>query len=163
MTSSSATDLSTERLFVGFGSEPPTLDDLTVFDTLQTTVGGRQFTFNVVGCSHYIEAPDAGYYEIVSCRPVEHALVHELALPEGADSTISFEGKGVGTETSVAIRDIETFPEGRSFDLAYTFEPDAHTTIDLLAGRDDRPPGYETYHTYPEHDCLVYTETRLTE
>lgn len=163
MTSSSTADVTTERLFVGFGTEPPTLDEVTVFDSLQTTVAGREFTFNVVGCSHYIAAPDAGYYEIVSCRPVEHDLVHELALPEGADRTVSFEGDSVGTETTVEIQALDGFPEGRSFDLAYTFEPDAHTTIDLLAGDGGEQAGYETYHTYPEHDCLVYTETRLTE
>lgn len=163
MTSSSTADVTTERLFVGFGTEPPTLEEVTVFDSLQTTVAGRAFTFNVVGCSHYIEAPDAGYYEIVSCRPVEHGLVHELALPEGADSTLSFEGDSVGAETTVEIQPLDAFPERQSFDLAYTFEPAAHTTIDLLDETGDHPPGYETYHTYPEHDCLVYTETRLTE
>lgn len=163
MTSSWTADVATERLFVGMGRDPPTLEDLTVYDTLETTVADRQFSFHVVGCSHYIAAPDAGYYEIVSCRPVDHGLVREFGLPDGADATISFEGSSVATETTVAIRDIERFPTGQSFDLAYTFEPDAHTTIDLLAGEGDRPPGYETYHTYPEHDCLVYTETRLSE
>jgi hypothetical protein len=163
MTSSSTADVTTDRLFVGFGSEPPTLEELTVFDELETAVAGHRFRFTVVGCSHYIEAPDAGYYEIVSCRPVEHDRVHELALPDGADSKISFEGNAVGTETTVEVRDIEAFPARRSFDLSYTFEPDAHTTIDLLDGSGGQPAGYETYHTYPEHDCLVYTETRLTE
>jgi hypothetical protein len=56
-------------------------------------------------------------------------------------------------ETLVERRPLAAFPAEESFDLAYWFDDDAVTTIDL------RSDGYETYHTYPEFDLALYTRT----
>jgi hypothetical protein len=157
MTSSSTTDpeVHTERLFVGFGSDSPDRDRLTVFAETTVDLRGTPAEVAVIGSSHYVYAPALDFREIVSCTAPAHDAVAELPLPDGEDRRLRYDGQSVAAETTVSIRDIESYPRDRAFDLAYEFEPDAYTAV--AVGGD----GYETYHTYPEHGCLVYTETEL--
>ena len=157
MTSSSTTDpeVHTDRLFVGFGSESPDCTRLTVFAETTVDLCGTAAEVAVIGSSHYVYAPDLCFREIVSCKPLPHDAVAELPLPDGDDQRLRYAGESVTAETAVSIRDIDTYPTDRAFDLAYTFEPDAHTAIAVDGD------SYETYHTYPEHGCLVYSETQL--
>ncbi|SEN10531.1 Protein of unknown function DUF2617 [Halorientalis persicus] len=157
MTSSSTTDpeVHTDRLFVGFGSDSPDCDRLTVFAETTVDLCDAPAEIAVIGSSHYVYAPDLAFREMISCKSLSHDAVAELSLPEGDDRRLRYAGESVIAETAVSIRDIDTYPAGRDFELAYEFEPDAYTAIAVDGD------GYETYHTYPEHGCLVYSETVL--
>ncbi|RXK51901.1 DUF2617 family protein [Halorientalis pallida] len=157
MTSSSTTDpeVHTDRLFVGFGSDSPDCDRLTVFAETTVDLRGVPAEIAVIGSSHYVYAPDLDFREIISCQSLSHDAVAELPLPDGDDRRLRYAGESVTAETSVSIRDIDTYPAGRDFELAYEFAPEAYTAIAVDGD------SYETYHTYPEHGCLVYSETAL--
>lgn len=157
MTSSWTTDGVSvpDYLHVGYGRGRPDVTDLQVFAETETAILGADFRVAVIGSSHYVHAPDAGFHEIVSCKPIDHDAVHELDLRAYDDRTLSFVGDDLACETTVETRPLDTVPDPDEHDLAYTFGEDAVTAIDLGTR------GYETYHTYPEFDCVVYTETRL--
>jgi hypothetical protein len=144
-----------DYLHVGYGRDRPDVSDLQVFAETETTLCGARFRVAVIGSSHYVHAPDAGFHEIVSCKPIDHDAVHELDLREYDDRTLSFAGEDLSCETTVETRPLESVPDPEKFALAHTFGEDAVTAIGLGTDR------YETYHTYPEFDCVVYTETRL--
>jgi hypothetical protein len=157
MTSSSTTDpeVHTDRLFVGFGSDSPDCARLTLFAETTVELCGVPAEVAVIGSSHYVYAPDLAFREVISCKSLPHDAVAELTLPDGDGRRLRYAGESVTAETAVSIRDIDTYPADRAFDLAYEFEPEAYTAIAVDGD------GYETYHTYPEHDCLVYSETAL--
>lgn len=157
MTSSSTTDpeVHTDRLFVGFGSTSPDCDRLTVFAETTVDLCGTTAEVAVIGSSHYVYAPELAFREMISCKSLSHDAVAELPLPGGEDRRLRYAGESVTAETAVSIRDIDTYPADRDFELAYEFAPDAYTAIAVDGD------SYETYHTYPEHGCLVYSETTL--
>lgn len=144
-----------DHLHVGHGRDRPDVNDLQVFTETGATIRGADFRIAVIGSSHYVHAPDAGFHEIVSCKPIDHDAVHELDLREYDDRTLSFVGDDLSCETTVETRPLDSVPEPDAYDLGHAFGEDAVTAIDLGTDR------YETYHTYPEFDCVVYTETRL--
>lgn len=144
-----------DHLHVGYGRDRPDVTDLRVFAETDATLLGEPFRVAVIGSSHYVHAPAAGFHEIVSCKPLDHDAVYDLDLREYGARTLSFTGDDLSCETTVETRPLETVPDPDAYDLAHTFDPDAVTAIDL------GPRGYETYHTYPEFDCVVHTETRL--
>jgi hypothetical protein len=163
-------------------STHPPATDVRVFDSLTRRFLGAEFTFRVVGSSHYVSAPAYDFHELSSCEPVPGEDVATIRLDvaqvstespaaDGSDTTATRKSAGAdGTpvaptcrlthetdalrcETLVERRPLAAFPADGSFDLAYWFDDDAVTTIDL------RPDGYETYHTYPEFDLALYTRT----
>lgn len=144
-----------DHLHVGYGRDRPDVADLRVFAATERTLLGERFEVAVIGSSHYVHAPAAGFHEIVSCKPLAHDAVHELDLREYGERTLTFAGDDLACETTVATRPLDAVPDPDAADLAHVFDPGAVTAIDVGTRR------YETYHTYPEFDCLVYTETRL--
>jgi len=160
-------------------TRPPTTD-VRVFDSLTRRFLGTEFTFRVVGSSHYVSAPAYDFYELSSCEPVasedvtpirldtaqvstDSSAVDERATARGASEAagapaastrrLTHETDSLRCETIVERRPLAAFPEDASFDLVYWFDDEAVTTVDL------RPDGYETYHTYPEFDLALYTRT----
>jgi len=149
-------------------STSPPATDVRVFDSLTRRFLGTEFTFRVVGSSHYVSAPAYDFHELSSCEPVPGEGVATIHLDAGQVSAESSESDGTPAaptrhlthetdalrcETFVERRPLAAFPADASFDLAYWFDDAAVTTIDL------RPDGYETYHTYPEFDLALYTRT----
>jgi hypothetical protein len=162
-------------------STSPPATDVRVFDSLTRHFLGAEFTFRVVGSSHYISAPAYDFHELSSCEPVPGEDVATIRLDavsasespaaddagqtgsesltadeaDTGESTrrLTYETGALQCETLVERRPLAAFPSDASFDLAYWFDDDAVTTIDL--GSD----GYETYHTYPEVDLALYTRT----
>ena len=158
-------------------STTPPSSDVRVFDSLTTQFLGAEFTFHVIGNSHYVSAPAYDFHELSSCDPVSGDDVTTLRL-DGSTTEASHSGidpsqsetrqsqsetdawrrleyaaDGLRCATVVERRPLAAFPDGEDFDLAYWFGEDAVTTVDLCA--DD----YETYHTYPEFDLALYTRT----
>jgi len=146
-------------------SAHPPAADLRVFDSLSREFLGTEFTFRVVGSSHYVSAPAYDFYELSSCKPVasEPAATVRLdggrkGVPTGDDGAapaleFDYEHGRLRCRTRVERRPLSAFPDGASFALSYRFEEDAFTTVDV--GEE----GYETYHTYPEYGLALYTRT----
>jgi hypothetical protein len=142
----------------GVGSSPPTSSDIKVFDTLDTTFVGEPFTFDVIGSSHYIHSGTCGFYELCSCNSMEDDEFHvctvdfnEKTSRELAYSTDS----GLECRTTIDVRPLRETPGEESSDLYHEFAEGAYTAI--LIGEDR----YDTFHTYPEHDIVVQTRTRI--
>ncbi|WP_206425093.1 DUF2617 family protein [Halosimplex salinum] len=141
---------------------PPT-SDVRVFDSLTRDFLGAEFTFRVIGSSHYVSAPAYGFHELSSCEPVAGDDVTAVALDAGptpspaangdAPLRIDYETERLRCATIVDRRPLSAFPDEEPFDLCYRFDEDAVTTVDVGAR------GYETYHTYPEFDLALYTRT----
>ncbi|ELY84621.1 DUF2617 family protein [Natrinema altunense] len=145
-------------------NRPPTTDDIRVFDSRTRALLGTEFTFRIIGSSHYVSAPEYEFYEVSTCDPDPVANHEGTAIPLETDRpprALTFETDAFRCVTRVEHRPLSAFPRDRylnrpdSFDLAYAFggDPDAVTTIEI----DD--DGYETYHTYPEFDLALYTRT----
>ncbi|WP_459191247.1 DUF2617 family protein [Halosimplex sp. J119] len=142
-------------------STAPPAGDVRVFDSLTRDLLGATFTFRVIGSSHYVSAPAYDFHELASCEPVDaEATTLRLDGATTADPPdaaarrrLDYAAGGLRCATVVERRPLAAFPADDSFDLAYRFDPDAYTTVDVT------PDGYETYHTYPEFDLALYTRT----
>lgn len=163
--------MTSETLQFVHGDAPPD-GDVRVFDSLTRELLGAEFTFRVVGSSHYVSAPAYDFHELSTCDPVDADGATTLRLDgptvddadpsePAADGTGGSDGRrrltyaadGLACVTCVERRPLTAFPAGGAFDVSYRFGEDAYTTIDLA------PDGYETYHTYPEFDLALYTRT----
>ena len=134
-------------------SEPPT-SDVTVYASLTREFLGAQATFEVIGSSHRVVVPALEFYELSSCAPVENATGTEISLVTAGDRReITHETDRLRCVTTVDRLPLADFDADESFDLSYRFGPDAVTTVDV----GDRQ--FETYHTYPEHELAVYSQT----
>ncbi|WP_436911401.1 hypothetical protein [Halosimplex marinum] len=156
----------TETLQFVHGPAPPT-DDVRVFDSLTREWLGAEFTFRVVGSSHYVSAPAYGFHELSTCDPVDADGATTLRLDgptvhgSGGSDPAADEGRrrltytadGLRCATLVERRPLAAFPAEAAFDLSYRFGEDAYTTVEVGAD------GYETYHTYPEFDLALFTRT----
>lgn len=144
-----------ETLQFGIDTDGPDSDALTVYAADRATIGGVAFDCHVIGSSHYISAPGIPFHEIASCRPVSMDCCHTVSLSDDVDQTRRYDLGNVTCTLDIETRPLSAYPSAASFDLAYEFGERALTAIDVLAD------GYETYHTYTEHDCTVYTRTRF--
>jgi len=168
--------MTSETLQFVHGTAPPA-DDVRVFDSLTREWLGAEFTFRVVGSSHYVSAPAYAFHELSTCDPVDADGATTLRLdgPTVADATggrppsdtratadsvdpdarfrLDHATEGLCCTTLVERRPLAAFPADEAFDLSYRFGEDAYTTIDIGT------VGYETYHTYPEFDLALYTRT----
>lgn len=132
--------------------QPPT-SELSVYESATRSFLGTAFTFRIIGSSHYVSAPAYDFHELSSCTPVATEGT-TLGLDDDWDArTLSYETDRLRCETTVERQPLSAFPRDREFDLAHWFEADAVTTIEL------GPAGFETYHTYPEFDLALYTQT----
>ncbi|WP_018258541.1 DUF2617 family protein [Halomicrobium katesii] len=136
-----------------FGYELTDPDRLNVYDETTVTVDGVDFAAAVIGSSHCVRARSLGFAEIASCdeRTVTGSRAIDLRRRDSA--TVAYDTEQVACTTEIRVDSIERFPTTRSFDLRYDFSDRAVTAVDAVDG------GYETWHTYPEHDCAVFTET----
>jgi hypothetical protein len=150
--------LSQPALRFGVGSSPPDSSDIRVFDTLNTTFVGEPFTFDVIGSSHYIHSKTCEFYELCSCNRMEddEFRVCTLNLDEETSRELAFyTDSGLECRTAVDVRSLRETPGEESVDLYYEFSAGAYTAIQI---GDD---WYDTYHTYPEHEVVVETRTRI--
>lgn len=139
--------------------DSPPATDVTVYDSLTRQFLGTEFTFRVVGSSHYVTAPAYNFYELSSCEPVPAATRVELD-PSLGRRTLTFETDGLRCETVLDRRPLAAFFDENSgdltdssFDLSHEFAEDAVTTVDVCENC------FETYHTYPEFDLTLFSRT----
>jgi hypothetical protein len=144
-----------EALHFAVGGRRPEVPGMEVFDRLETTLLAAPVEVSVIGSSHFLAAPELDFYETASCKPVRAPGATSLALSRDLDTEVTFETDTVAGRSVARGEPLATFPDDRPFDLRYDFGERAVTAIDVY---DD---GLETYHTYPEFDLSLYTETRL--
>lgn len=145
--------MTTQNLYLASLSERPSLDNFDIKSRKEDTLFGAGFTFCVIGNSHYIESPDLGFYELLSCEQLSAAPVRTLPLERNYERRVISRTGGVTIETNIRTGPLSKFPGPEAFDVSYRFTEDAYTTIRYT--NDDR---YETYHTYPGYDLSLYTE-----
>jgi hypothetical protein len=82
--------------------------------------------------------------------------VRRVPLEPGVERAVTTTTGGVRARTTLAGLSLDAFPADREFDIHYRFGPNAVTTVDLSGDR------FETFHTYPEFDLAVRSETVLS-
>ena len=166
-----------ESLYLAYTAEEPPLAEYDVKRRVERPFFGSEFTFAVIGDSHYIGAPELGFYELFSCKPIREGRVTTVELaaeskpPESRWSTRNshpgddqeihtgrYQFGSVGVTTTIKREPLSAFPGPEPFDISYRFEPAAYTTINCRS-----TTTYETYHTYPEYELALYTEHEFTE
>lgn len=161
-----------ETYNLAYTSTAPALEAHDVKHRETRTFFDREFTFAVIGDSHYIGCGNLGYHELLTCGQINgnntatnteeqgfrdrDGLTKTVPLTVGHAETLRHVVSGVGVETEIAGEPLSEFGSPDTFDISYRFDDDAHTAIRLLA--DDT---YMTYHTYPECDLALRTETSL--
>jgi hypothetical protein len=150
--------MTTERLYVSHPDRPAYPDTLDIKTEQTVELLDTAFRFRIIGNSHFITAAALGFAELVSCEPPGDGLVTEVPLQQGHHETISADVGAVTLETDVRCLPFEAFPRDQQLTVRYRFDEDAYTAI--AVSRDSG--AYTTYHTYPEYDLVVYTESHLT-
>lgn len=145
-----------ERLYFAYPRTPPSLDQFDVKRTVSSELCGRPLTLTIIGASHYITSRRLGFHELCSCAPLQSEPMTSVSLLESVDRSFAFENERLSASTALETQALADRPAADDADVAYRFGPDAWTMITLTTD------GYETYHTYPEYDCTLYTRTRLT-
>ncbi|MFC7130164.1 hypothetical protein [Haloferax chudinovii] len=144
------------ELYFGYSADAPDLTTVDVKAVAPATLAGEPAVLTVIGESHYVGLPALGFHELCSCKPLPHERTHRTPLSVGAEREFSFESDRLDARTVVEGRPLDAFPGPEEATVAYRFGPEAWTTIRVADG------GYETYHTYPEYDLALYTETTMT-
>lgn len=153
---SGSDDVGRTELSLAYATEPLSLDEFDVKLRETRRLLGVECAFYVIGSSHYVAAPALDLYELLSCRDLDEQRTTRVPLAD-ADGTheVSFASDAVVVDTRIEARPLSAYPDPSTCDLAYRFGPDAYTTIDC------RSDGYDTYHTYPEHELALYTTSTL--
>jgi hypothetical protein len=147
----------TTELHFAYTTSPPAFDGFDVKAMTPTTLCGAPATVAVVGQSHVVTAPALDYHEICSCASLAETA-RTISLDPGTAGEVRVARDGVVAETRLRVEPLSAFPGPEGTTISYRFAPEAWTTA-TVAGDGT---GYETYHTYPERDVAVFTETRLT-
>ncbi|SEL80955.1 hypothetical protein [Haloferax larsenii] len=143
-------------LHFGYTTEVPDLASVDVKTVHPELLLGEPAVFTVIGESHYVGLPTLDFHELCSCKPLSSETTHETPLSVGVAHDFDFESEHLRAQTVVEGRPLDRFPGADEATVAYRFGPDAWTTLHATDA------GYETYHTYPEYELALYTETRLT-
>lgn len=111
-------------------STTPPSTDVRVFDSLTTQFLGAEFTFRVIGSSHYVSAPAYDFHELSSCDPVGGDDVTTLRL-DGATSDASESDPG-SSNSDPGSSHSETDRLNSETDR-FLFEGDAARRLDYVA------------------------------
>lgn len=142
------------KLHFGHTSDPPDLSELDVRRVHPDELLGQPAVFTVIGESHYVGLPALGFHELCSCTPLG-GTSHRIPLSIGSEREFRFEGDQITARTAVVGQPLDSFPGPEGATVAHRFGSEAWTTITVAEQR------FETYHTYPELDLGLATETRL--
>lgn len=146
------TPAATDTLYLHAGTERPDLSAVSTYASCRADLAGATVRFDVIGASHHVHAPAWGVHETASCRPLGPGA-EAVALEPGVALDRAVETPAVAWRLRVETRPL-ALPD-REFDLHHAFDPGAVTAVAVGADR------FETYHTYPEHDLTLYTETTV--
>ncbi len=125
-----------------------------VFAEQQHFINGSEFFLWVVGDSHFIGSHELEFYELCSCKPLKDAEA-SLRIDEFPSALFESKFSGGTAKTKVWVEKFRSNFKAKNYDLSHDFGPDAFTGIKIF---DD---GYESLHTYPEYDALVFSRTEF--
>lgn len=170
---------------------PPDLGALDVKRRAEGRLLGGRAVVRVLGSSHCLSLPDRGLHELCSCRPLpdlgvavdddrlqpdgggrprlQSGVAPDATMPDatdpggricrvplapGVERSLAATVGDLRIETAVEGLALEAFPD-RDWDVSYRFAPDALTAVALDGDR------FVTFHTYPEFDLALRSETLL--
>jgi len=145
--------MTTQNLYLAYLPNRPPLDNFDVKRQEDGKLLNSEFTFTVIGNSHYIECPELDFYELLSCKPINENSARRLSLRSEFTFRVMSQTDEIVIENEIQTKPLAEFPSPETFDIAYRFAEDAYTTIHCPYS-----DSYETYHTYPEHDLALYTK-----
>jgi hypothetical protein len=143
-------------LYFEVGTKTPTLSELQVFAESSEVINGYEFTFRIIGSSHYISGP-RNYTEVAACKQITDNNGHEFSMNDPINSTIHAGAETLDARTKIESHSLSEFDSDREYTLSYKFGKDAYTAIEITEN------GYTTYHTYPEFETLLWTHTLIKE
>ena len=161
----------TETYNLAYTSTSPAVESHDIKHRERRDFFDQDFVFSVIGSSHYVGCEELGYHELLTCEPLDEAdlgaddgsgfwdrngLTKTVPLAVGHSERLRHVVDGVGVETEIVGETLQKFRSPEEFDISYRFEGDAYTTIHLVAN-----DTYRTYHTYPEYDLALRTDTSL--
>lgn len=146
-----------QQLHLAYFDSRPDISRFDIKDIVTREFFGVDFTFRVIGDSHYIEAPEIGYYELFSCKPIQDDTAVTVELTVGEQQNVTHETDDVRVEANIVGQPLHEFPKYGEFDVKHRFGRNAFTTIKCVSEET-----YSTYHTYPEHNLALYSENTLT-
>lgn len=134
---------------------PPATDELRVFDSLTRPFLGAEFTFRIVGSSHYISAPAYGFHELSSCTTAPAAPVDEVE--NDGDGEREDEGDETDEGGNAPTREEATIPlEPDRPSRRLAFETDALRCETVVDHRRLAAFPHERFRTRPESFDLAY-------
>ncbi|WP_211250861.1 hypothetical protein [Haladaptatus cibarius] len=164
----------TEKLYLSYTDEKPSLEEYEIKHQEVGEFFGHEFTFTIIGDSHYIGCEALQFHEFLTCNPIQsdttqpepgenlrrspHGMVNVVPITKGYTETLSHAIDDLDITVEFASEPLSSFSDPAEYDIAYQFGPEAYTSIDVLS-----EVCYETYHTYPEHGLALRSETRLDQ
>lgn len=141
----------------------PDISELEVKKKDVRVINGYEFTFRIIGSSHYIDCEELGVYELLSCKETdkESTAVVELSTETHQCEVVDCDSNDVTVTTELSGESLDAFDVTDEHDLLYKFGEDAYTTITWE--KMNNKVQYETYHTYPEFDVAFYSESTIVE
>ncbi|WP_253739091.1 hypothetical protein [Halohasta salina] len=178
-----------ESLYLAYTAEQPPLAEYDIKRRVQRQFFGTEFTFAVIGDSHYIGAPELGFHELLSCKPIREGRVTTVPLtdthrPVTDRRSTESAGRPITDRRSTepAGRDRQEIHTGRyrfgSIGVTTTISREPLSAFpgpepfDIAYRFDPQAyttincqstTNYETYHTYPEYDLALYSEHEFTD
>jgi hypothetical protein len=148
-----------EELYLVFTNTKPFIETYDVKSTVKTDFLNEKFVFNVIGSSHFIFSDERPFYELVSCeQPQSHEIKQIITLSENTHKEGRYTIEDITAEITIETHPLAEAPTPRTQQIAYKFDENAYTMIDIIS-----PTTYETYHTYPELDLAVFSQTTVVE
>lgn len=133
-------------------------DKVKVFSTKEVVFLGEKFRFSVIGLSHCVSSGNYEYCELSSCLDLGISNTSKYCLmSEVGKKEIRYCNARLRANISIIFYNIKeiNISNLRNSDLFYEFDNEALTAIKI------NDNNYETYHSYPEFDKVVYSKTEF--
>ena len=131
--------------------------NIKVFASKEVRVFEKIFSISVIGLSHLIYCDDLEYFEVSSCLDLGlcEASSFDLSL-DNECRVFEFCNVMLKSEIKIEFFDIKRKIFKRNeYDVFYEFDNNGNTGIKVNGD------GFLTYHSYPEYEKVVLTETKL--
>lgn len=142
-----------QKLYLAYPTSQPDLSKFNIKTQEKHKFLDTSFTFTVIGSSHCITADSIGFYEILSCEPIDVDVLRTIPLDTLTQEQTQYKINDTKLTVSIEGKPLSSFPDPTTQDISYQFAENAFTTINLINDHT-----YETYHTYPEYNLALYSK-----
>ncbi len=136
--------------------ETPTVNT-KIFQSATARISGHEFTFRIIGLSHFISCRSLQFDEVLTCIPIgdeSKRCIINIQSNAGI-KTFTTNTKTHIIETRIWTKKHDTKRRKEFTNISHVFDGDAYTGITI------KKNSYETIHTYPEFDKDVFTRTTI--